>query len=850
MQRTLRLLGGLLLLSLPASPCWGGYVEEVTGDAPLSYWRLGESAGPTATDEMGNQTLNYNSFAAADFGMTGAISGDSNTSMQFRDAANTLMVTTGNATGPFSFGTGESFSIEYWLNTSAPANTSGNAGIVTKGYDTADLRPWYLSRLNTGKADFYLRNSTGTSKVVASQSTVNDGQWHHVVGVYDAADAEIRIWVDGDLQNTVGGVPEDAYGTRATSARPLVIGRHPNNDGVLDGLVDEVAIYGYALDNADAVGGVDVDSGPYRHFLAGAEVPAVAFDLDLPTSPTQVGFTSLIDANTPPDPNVFSATGGATITVTNPVDQHRDRGAGGTLLGHRLAGMLRDFTFLNVGSTDASNMLRLDVTELDPNTDYRVRVFSYDHTASNDTRSVWYEGTPASTALTDPTYRLVHRNISGKPDSGSFDLIMTSDATGQLTLHSRLANSLTIFNGMTVEKMPVTADLARIDVDKTNAAQAGPNNSTQLGYAGLAPGGADGNVGSVTSNGVTVTVSSDLAGSPTRYRSQTPEELFDDFIYADAQMNVQIDGLTPGTEYRITVHSQDLDGNASDASKWSIAGSPDTLRSEHLNNGTANTPVESWSFTTFVTPDSSSLSLVGEKLGGLIFLNGIEIAQAVSAGVAADVKYDFNHVAGHFSTVPDATGDTQAGFTAADLNTNGLLIDGVAVTLSPLGDGATLQSRDRTTPVDAPPGLTQGQLYDDFVFAYSNPVAQGAGMEIELAGLAANQEYDLTIWSFDSGSDGDRGAVWTDVTGDASVQLAAYTFNGSAPPTADFDNTITGRVTSDADGVVRVQGVNSSNAHGVFLNALELTAVPEPAGAVLLVLGATALAGCRLRRRR
>jgi len=70
---------------------------------------------------------------------------------------------------------------------------------------------------------------------------VNDGQWHHAVGVYDGN--MMRLYVDGDLD-----VSSKASGTIQINNKPVYIGENAERPGrYWNGLIDDVQVYNYAL---------------------------------------------------------------------------------------------------------------------------------------------------------------------------------------------------------------------------------------------------------------------------------------------------------------------------------------------------------------------------------------------------------------------------------------------------------------------------------------------------------------------------------------------------------------------------------------------------------------------------
>lgn len=83
----------------------------------------------------------------------------------------------------------------------------------------------------------------GTSFACANSGiTISNGQWYHIVGVYNGSTAS--IYVNG----TLAGTPANLSGTIGASAVDLNIGRNPSYAGdYLKGLADDVRLYNRAL---------------------------------------------------------------------------------------------------------------------------------------------------------------------------------------------------------------------------------------------------------------------------------------------------------------------------------------------------------------------------------------------------------------------------------------------------------------------------------------------------------------------------------------------------------------------------------------------------------------------------
>ncbi len=186
-------------------------------------------------------------------------------------------------------------------------------------------------------------------------------------------------------------------------------------------------------------------------------------------------------------------------------------------------------------------------------------------------------------------------------------------------------------------------------------------------------------------------------------------------------------------------------------------------------------------------------------------------------GETQELRLDFND---------DDTGEpgaenTEEGFTPFTSADSGSVVDGVTVTITGFGE-ARVDDRDRSQPTDDPPNFTYDQIYDDFIFA--NRTSGSPGLRIELAGLAANQTYDLKIRSYDDGSTGERVSRWTEALGNQTI-VDDYRFDGSDTPTDNDSHSFAASLISSSDGRMVIEGVrNGGTSHGVFINSLELSA--------------------------
>ncbi|HWN94618.1 MAG TPA: lamin tail domain-containing protein [Methylomirabilota bacterium] len=179
--------------------------------------------------------------------------------------------------------------------------------------------------------------------------------------------------------------------------------------------------------------------------------------------------------------------------------------------------------------------------------------------------------------------------------------------------------------------------------------------------------------------------------------------------------------------------------------------------------------------------------------------------------------------------------DTFPGFQSFIMTSNGgpvtvqttpttRIYGGISVTLSNSVSG--YHDRLRANPVNSG-AFTESLLLRDFVFLF-DPTGTNS-LDVHITGLAANQNHEFTIWSFDSLSPGTRVSDWF---ANGVLVTNNYTFNGSVLPTDNAQYRFAFRATASAAGVVVLSGrrdVTSTDganpSYGVFLNALQIAPV-------------------------
>lgn len=176
-----------------AAPTSTTYANDVASQGAINYWRLGETSGTVGLDSLGNLPLLEQSGVGHNAG--GAIPGSA-------DTASTFDGTTAGSAGTQTAITGpQVFSESIWFRTTTTAggkllgfgsSASGNSG--------SDDRHIYMD--NAGHVTVGVNN--GSSSVVTTSGTYNDGLWHQAVGTLSSAG--LSLYLDGARIGTSTGV--------------------------------------------------------------------------------------------------------------------------------------------------------------------------------------------------------------------------------------------------------------------------------------------------------------------------------------------------------------------------------------------------------------------------------------------------------------------------------------------------------------------------------------------------------------------------------------------------------------------------------------------------------------------
>ncbi len=221
------------------------YSDAVLADAPIVYWRLGDSGSSAADFTGGGSTGTLAGTITT--GLAGALLNDPDASMSFDGSTGQISV---SDTSTLRLNQA-AWSIEFWFYWNTM--TGGTfPNIVSKGTGSSSGVGWQVYMDGSGGGCLFKRDNINVNS--APQKTFGIGAWNHAVWVYTGSD--MLFYSQGQY------VGHEAHTwANNTDTSSLVIG----GTNKWPGKLDEIALYGSAL-SADRVA---------AHFNALAAPPSV-----------------------------------------------------------------------------------------------------------------------------------------------------------------------------------------------------------------------------------------------------------------------------------------------------------------------------------------------------------------------------------------------------------------------------------------------------------------------------------------------------------------------------------------------------------------------------------------------
>ncbi|HEY3407818.1 MAG TPA: LamG-like jellyroll fold domain-containing protein, partial [Propionicimonas sp.] len=251
-----------------ANPPADAYGAAVYAAEPDLYWRLAETSGTTVVDASASQVAGtYN--GGITLGQSSGIGVGGDTSVLFNGSDATAATQT-------TFSNPTIYSEELWFKTNT---TSGGKliGFATDATGSSGGYDRHVYMFDDGRLRFGVW--TGFTNVIDSPLAYNDNKWHYLVAQQDGNG--MKLYVDNVLVGTNGQTSAQDYTGYWRIGGDNTWGGNSSN--YYQGLLDEVAIYGRALTDAERLdhftkGGGDLPNvNPTADFTSTVDKLAVAF---------------------------------------------------------------------------------------------------------------------------------------------------------------------------------------------------------------------------------------------------------------------------------------------------------------------------------------------------------------------------------------------------------------------------------------------------------------------------------------------------------------------------------------------------------------------------------------------
>jgi hypothetical protein len=213
----------------PPPPPTSAYGRAVAADRPIGWWRLGDTTGTTALDQM---AANNGAYAGgATLGQPALVAAETNKAVAFNGTTGTVRVPAAAA-----FNLTRSISLEAWIKPASLPASGVFRSVLTKGEA-------YSLQFNGPRLEFTVMQSGTRRRLQTPAGVIVAGGTYHVVGTFDGTTQ--RLYVNGTQVASAA-----LSGAASTSTNPLFIGSWDGTQEFFNGTIDEAAVYGTVLSAA------------------------------------------------------------------------------------------------------------------------------------------------------------------------------------------------------------------------------------------------------------------------------------------------------------------------------------------------------------------------------------------------------------------------------------------------------------------------------------------------------------------------------------------------------------------------------------------------------------------------
>lgn len=215
----------------------------VPTDGLLMYYSF-DADSPTVADDSGNNNIGV--VSGATWVNDGGISGGA---YSFDGVDDVITVTGG-------LGDVNDQTVSMWVKKAQAVNTSIAMGLYFVGInDTMNFSVVrFDNSLGEGKIQTFIHTANNDNRYVATEGSVLDTEWHHVVATRHGV--ELKIYVDSIEDQYLQWAEGMPNGTIRVAGLPVLLGNYAQGAGYhFEGLMDEVRVYNRTL-SAEEVQGI------------------------------------------------------------------------------------------------------------------------------------------------------------------------------------------------------------------------------------------------------------------------------------------------------------------------------------------------------------------------------------------------------------------------------------------------------------------------------------------------------------------------------------------------------------------------------------------------------------------
>jgi Concanavalin A-like lectin/glucanases superfamily len=211
----------------PPPPPTSAYGRAVAADNPIGWWRLGDTSGSTAVDQMGASNGTY-SATGVTLNQPSLVPAESNKADAFNGSTGYVRVPAAAA-----FNLTRAITLEAWIKPTSLPSTGVFRSVMTKGEA-------YSLQFNGPRLELTVIQSGTRRRLQTPAGVIVAGGTYHVVGTFDGSTQ--RLYVNGTQVASAA-----LSGSASTSTAPIVIGSWDGTQEFFNGVIDEPAVYGTVL---------------------------------------------------------------------------------------------------------------------------------------------------------------------------------------------------------------------------------------------------------------------------------------------------------------------------------------------------------------------------------------------------------------------------------------------------------------------------------------------------------------------------------------------------------------------------------------------------------------------------